>query len=85
MAHAINRGGIVTVALAVITAIEPWYDWGKIGVERMESLRVGETPADGEVRFVELQWFGIHLAIQVGRTPKKKLLTAYATRARAPS
>ena len=72
MAHAINHGGIVTVARAVITAIELWYDWGTIGVERMESLRPGKTATDGEVRFFELQWLGIHLAFQIGRTPEKK-------------
>ena len=54
-----------------VRAIEPWYDWGKIGVERMESLRPGETPVDGEVRFVELQWLGLHVALQIGRTPRR--------------
>jgi hypothetical protein len=70
MACTTNRNGIVTAALAVIDAIEPWYDWGKIGVERMESLRPGKTATDGEVRFIELQWLGIHIAFQIGRTPK---------------
>jgi len=39
MGRAINRTAIGTVARAAIDAIEPWYDWGRIGVERMESLR----------------------------------------------
>lgn len=72
MAQAITHCGIATTARAVINAIEPWYDWGRIGVERMESLRPGKTATDGEVRFFELQWLGIHLAFQIGRTPKKK-------------
>jgi len=27
------------------------------------------TLADREVRFVELQWLGVHIAFQIGRTP----------------
>lgn len=58
-----------------VTAIEPWYNWGEIHVERMQELRLadgGHVQAGGEgpVHFVELQWFGIHLALQFGRTPK---------------
>lgn len=70
MTPATNRTAIGTVARAVIDAIEPWYDWGKISVQRMESLRPGKTVADGEVRYFELQWFGVHIAFQIGRTPK---------------
>lgn len=70
MALAINRTAIGTAARDVIDALEPWYDWGKIGVERMESLRPGKTATDGEVRFFELQWLGVHIAFQIGRTPK---------------
>jgi hypothetical protein len=72
MAIATTRDGIVTHARALIDAIEPWYDWGRIGVERMESLRPGQTPTDGEVRYVELQWLGLHVAFQIGRTPKRR-------------
>jgi hypothetical protein len=42
--------------------LEPRHDWGKIGVKRMASLLPSKTPADGEVRFFELQWLGIHIA-----------------------
>jgi len=70
MARAINRTAIGTLARTILAAVEPWYDWGKIGVERMESLRPGQAPTDGEVRYVELQWLGIHIAFQIGRTPK---------------
>ncbi|MES3084951.1 hypothetical protein [Sphingomonas faeni] len=70
MAHTINRTAIGTVTRAVIDAIEPWYDWGKISVQRMETLRPGKSITDGEVRYFELQWLGIHIAFQVGRTPK---------------
>ena len=70
MTLATTRDGIVTHARTVIDTLERWYDWGKIGVERMESLRPGKTATDGEVRFFELQWLGVHIAFQIGRTPK---------------
>ncbi len=70
MARAITRASIGAAARGILAPIEPWYDWGKIGVERMESLRPGQTPTDGEVRYLELQWLGIHLAFQIGRTPE---------------
>lgn len=70
MAIETNRTAIGTAVRAVIDALEPWYDWGKIGVESMESLRPSKTATDGEVRFFELQWLGIHIAFQIGRTPK---------------
>lgn len=59
----------------LLAAIEPWYDGGKIHVERMQGMRLGdgghlEAGGEGPVRYVELQWFGIHLAVQFGRTPK---------------
>ncbi len=49
--------------------MEPWYDWGTIHVERMEETDPATMTPDGEgpVRFVQLQWFGLHL----GRTPQK--------------
>lgn len=73
MAMAITRGSVGTAARSFVAAAEPWYDWGKIGVERMESLRPGRIATDGEVRFVELQWLGIHIAFQIGRTPKQRV------------
>lgn len=58
----------------VLKAIEPWYNWGTLSVERMQGMRLVDgaiTPeADGDVAFFELQWFGLHLEIQIGRTPK---------------
>jgi len=51
MAHEGNRTATGTIGRNIISFLEPWYDWGKIGVERMESLRRGQTPTDGEVRF----------------------------------
>jgi predicted porin len=53
----------------IIAAIEPWYDWGKISITNLDARTESET-VEGDVRYVDLQWFGIHLSIQFGRTPK---------------
>ena len=57
-----------------IAAIEPWYNWGEIYVERMQAMHLGsdgfpQAIGEGPVRFFELQWFGVHLQLQLGRTP----------------
>ena len=61
----------------LIAAAEPWYNWGVIHVERMQEIRVDEgsrlhVGAEGPVRYFELQWLGIHFAVQLGRTPKRE-------------
>jgi predicted porin len=56
----------------IIAAIEPWYDWGKISITNLDARTESET-VEGDVRYVDLQWFGIHLSIQFGRTPKRVL------------
>lgn len=66
---------IVSAARRLIAAIEPWYDWGTIYIERMQELRFGdgghiEAGGEGTAGYFQLQWFGIHLQIQLGRTPK---------------
>ncbi len=57
----------------IIAAVEPWYDWGTIHIERMEGTNAETLNPGGEgpVRFVQLQWFGIHICFQIGRTPRK--------------
>jgi len=54
-------------------AVEPWYDWGTIHIERMEGTDPATmTPGgEGPVRFVQLQWWGLHLGFQIGCTPQK--------------
>ncbi len=53
--------------------MEPWYDWGTIHVERMEGTNAETMNPGGEgsVRFVQLQWFGLHIGFQISRTPQK--------------
>jgi hypothetical protein len=57
-----------------IAAIEPWYNWGEIYVERMEGMHAGSdgfprSIGEGPVQYFEIQWLGVHLAVQFGRTP----------------
>jgi|GEM_PF-2630977 len=62
-------GGTPTLFRRMIAAIEPWYDWGTIWIERLDAA--DETGGDGEVAYFQIQWFGIHAGVQIGRTPKK--------------
>ncbi len=66
MAVAMNRDAIVTVARRIIRASEPWYDWGRTSINRID------TSGEGPGRFVELQWFGMNITIFIGRTPKRE-------------
>lgn len=58
----------------IITAIEPWYNWGTVSIERMAGMRIVDgivqSDAEGYARFLTLQWFGVHLEVQIGRLPK---------------
>lgn len=55
-----------------LKAIEPWYAWGQ-----HEILRIDQHESDfadestGNVFRFEIQWFGIHFAFELGRTPHK--------------
>ena len=51
-------------------AVQPWYDWGRINAFRLDATTEGEM-SDGLVRYLELQWFGVHLGLLFGRTPAK--------------
>ena len=61
-----NEGGALR---RFIKAIEPWYDWGTIWIDRLDE--VGAAGGEGDVAYFQIQWFGIHLGFQIGRTPKK--------------
>jgi hypothetical protein len=52
--------------------LEPWYDWGKTTTWRLDQVeRDFSDEAEGEVWEVELQWFGLHFAVRLGRQPRK--------------
>ncbi|MFV1919168.1 hypothetical protein VPH46_07020 [Sphingomonas sp. MJ1 (PH-R8)] len=52
--------------------LEPWYDWGTSNVFRLDTREMDfSDESEGPAKFFELQWLGISLALQVGRTPRK--------------
>lgn len=62
----------ITRIQALLRAIEPWYNWGSVNVERMDEIGKGRSAGEGEVSFFDLQWLGIHIGVQIGRTPKRE-------------
>lgn len=44
-------------------AIEPWYDWGPFGWQRLDGL------GEGFGWYFEAEWLGLKMLIIVGRTP----------------
>ena len=54
----------------VLYAVQPWYDCGRINMFRLDAITEAEM-TDRLVRYLEVQWFGAHLGIHVGRTPAK--------------
>jgi hypothetical protein len=52
-------------------AMEPWYVWGTISITNLDAHTDSET-VEGDVRYFDLQWFGIHIGVQFGRTPKRE-------------
>ena len=51
-------------------AVEPWYDWGRTSILRLDARSEAEE-AEGPAAYVEAQWLGLHLGFTVGRTPPK--------------
>lgn len=66
---------------SAVAAIEPWYNWGSVGVERLDAVSE-DHGNEGDVSFFDLQWFGLHLSFQIGRTPPKATAGQIANRAR---
>lgn len=54
----------------LLRRLEPWYDWGTINTVNMDA-RTDAEQVEGDVYRFELQWLGLHLGIQIGRTPKR--------------
>jgi hypothetical protein len=54
----------------ILRRLEPWYDWGTINTVNMDA-RTGAEQVEGDVYRFELQWLGLHLGFQIGRTPKR--------------
>ena len=59
-----------TAINGVLRAIEPWYYWGEATILRINtSLPNFIDEMEGPGWEFEIQWFGFHLGITVGRTP----------------
>ena len=68
-----EQGSIAAIWRRFITAIEPWYDWGNDAtIWRLDQVeRDFSDESEGEAYRFELQWFGLHFAIVIGRVPPK--------------
>ncbi len=53
-----------------LAAIEPWYDWGTTNTVNIDA-RTFDEQVEGEVRYFEIQWFGLHFAVHFGLTPRR--------------
>jgi hypothetical protein len=55
-----------------IKSIEPWHDWGRREISRLDmQCRDFADESYGKVWFFEIQWLGLHLAFEIGPTPRK--------------
>ncbi|WP_159981890.1 MULTISPECIES: hypothetical protein [unclassified Novosphingobium] len=56
----------------LIAAIEPWYDWRQRDIFRLDTEeRDFSDESEGTAFRFDLQWLGVHLAFEIGRTPRK--------------
>lgn len=63
--------------------LEPWYDWGTTNAFRLDAQESDfSDESEAEVRHFEVQWLGLHFAIQIGRTPPRVPETEVALRKR---
>ncbi len=72
---------MTNVVKRALSAIEPWYNWGSVTVERLDAVSE-DHGNEGDVSFFDLQWFGLHLSFQIGRTPAKATPEQIASRVR---
>ena len=56
----------------LLSAIEPWYDWGTINTWRLDARTLEEADAsEFMIPKFELQWLGMALELRFGRMPRK--------------
>lgn len=46
--------------------VEPWYNWGPASISSVKD------EAEGEGRYFEIDWLGLHVSILYGRTPTSR-------------
>lgn len=56
----------------IFHAVVPYYDWRPANVFRLDACAPDfADESEGNVGRFELQWLGLHLAFEIGRTPPK--------------
>jgi len=53
----------------MLRAIEPWYDSGLLNTTNLDA-KIETDVVDGYVWFFQIQWLGLHLGFEIGRTPR---------------
>jgi hypothetical protein len=61
--------------------IEPWYNWYRSDIFRLDAHeRDFSDESEGKAFCLEIQWLGIHVAFELGRTPPKLSAAEVASR-----
>lgn len=56
----------------IMSAVEPWYDWRWRNIFRLSAQEMDfSDESEGKAFRFDLQWLGVHLAFEIGRTPRK--------------
>lgn len=67
------RAGVMAAIKRGLAKIEPWYDWRRSDIYRIDAReRDFSDESEGKAFQFELQWFGLHFAIELGLTPRKR-------------
>lgn len=67
-----ERGIAMRALSRFIKSIEPWHDWGRREISRLDMhCRDFADESYGKVWFFEIRWLGLHLAFEIGPTPRK--------------
>lgn len=53
-------------ATKLLKSLEPWYNWGRTYISRMDSNE------EGPGFYFDLQWLGLNVSVFIGRTPKRE-------------
>lgn len=67
-----TKADILAAIKRVLKKLEPWYDLGRCERARLDSKCAHFSDESwGQVYRLDLQWLGVHCAIELGRTPAK--------------
>ncbi|MEE4452884.1 hypothetical protein [Novosphingobium resinovorum] len=67
-----SKADIFAAFKRTLKKIEPWYDWYQANVFRIDAqCRDFTDESTGDVFRFQLQWLGLHVGFEIGRTPRK--------------